>query len=130
MQSINFKGTPYSRTYFDYLYHYKYLAIIFNSVTNILQAISEHNCYVFSTPQRSIAHFNDVHILRFYSLLSNCPPEILNFPPGWMKISFTHQNLFFSITWNELLQFKSININYFKLHNRGRPSNNMSCLEN
>ena len=68
--------TLYSTTTFWLVHHYKYWAVIYNCTT-ILEGKPEQNYYcIISIPQRKITPFNDVHILKFYSLLSNCPPEM------------------------------------------------------
>lgn len=46
---------------FDYLHHYKYLAIIYNYAVNILEAKPEHNCnYIFCILQRRFTLLDDV----------------------------------------------------------------------
>ena len=63
---------------FDILHHYKYFAIIYNCEIHILDVNAELNCnYIFCIPQRRITLFNNVNILRFYNLFSNCPPYMV-----------------------------------------------------
>lgn len=89
------KGYYIQAHIFDFLHHYKFLAILYIYICAIrnLEVKSKHNCNdIFCISLRRITLFNNMYILRFYYLLSNCPLNMY-IPTGINKDMFLN-NIF------------------------------------